>query len=123
MSPNIAALQEQKNASTSAGIDNQIGESSSYKRKPAPRTEENHLPFDLNDQSAPLEFHIESGVESASNIEHQFISSFPSHQVGTYENSNVQNHPSSRNRSEEISISLQLSEPELKRRKQSDEEA
>ncbi|KAF5808465.1 hypothetical protein HanXRQr2_Chr04g0145691 [Helianthus annuus] len=28
-----------------------------------------------------------------------------------------------RNRSEEISISLQLSEPELKRRKQSDEEA
>ncbi|KAK1432553.1 hypothetical protein QVD17_09450 [Tagetes erecta] len=115
-----AALQEQKKASTSAasaGIDYQVGESSSYKCKPAPRTKENHLPFDLNDQSAPLEFHIESGVKSASNIEHQFISSFPSNQTRTYENSKLPNG------SEEISISLQLNEPELKRRKHSDEEA
>ncbi|MFS7970023.1 putative peptidase S1, PA clan [Helianthus anomalus] len=118
------ALQEQKNASTSAGLDCPVGESSSYKCIPAERTEENHLPFNLNDQIAPLEFHVESGIEAAPNIEHQFISSFPSHQMGTYENSNLQIHQSSlRNGSEEISIGLQLDEPELKRRKQSDEEA
>ncbi|KAI7745655.1 hypothetical protein M8C21_023187, partial [Ambrosia artemisiifolia] len=115
------ALQEQKNAS--AGVNYPNGESSSYKCIPAERTEENRLPFNLNDQIAPLEFHVESGIESAPNIEHQFMSSSPSHQTGTYENSNLQIHPSLRNRSEEISISLQSSEPELKRRKQSDEEA
>ncbi|KAI3725805.1 hypothetical protein L1987_65599 [Smallanthus sonchifolius] len=117
------ALQEQRKAS--AGIDYPIVESSSYKCIPAERTEENHLPFNLNDQSAPLEFHVESGIESALNIEHQFISSFPSHQVGTYENSILQIHPSLgiRNGSEETSVSLRLGEPEPKRRKQSDEKA
>ncbi|KAJ0846017.1 hypothetical protein HanRHA438_Chr15g0720171 [Helianthus annuus] len=118
------ALQEQKNASTSAGLDYLVGESSSYKCIPAEKTEENHLSFNLNDQIAPLEFHVESGIEAAPNIEHQFISSFPSHQMGTYENSNLQIHQSSlRNGLEEISIGLQLSEPELKRRKQYDEDA
>ncbi|KAJ0666665.1 hypothetical protein HanPI659440_Chr17g0669321 [Helianthus annuus] len=50
------ALQEQKNASTSAGLNCPVGESSSYKCIPAERTEENHLSFNLNDQIAPLEF-------------------------------------------------------------------
>ncbi|KAJ0733707.1 hypothetical protein HanPI659440_Chr11g0411331 [Helianthus annuus] len=50
------ALQEQKNASTSAGLYCPVGESSSYKCIPAERTEENHLSFNLNDQIAPLEF-------------------------------------------------------------------
>ncbi|KAC9722382.1 hypothetical protein R6Q59_035177 [Mikania micrantha] len=117
------ALQEQKNASTSAGIDNPNGETSSHKCIPKERTEKNHGLFNLNDQSAPLDFHVESGIESAPNIEHQFISSLPSHQIGANGNSNLQIHPSLRNGSEEFFISLQLSEPELKRRKQSDEEA
>ncbi|KAJ0587423.1 hypothetical protein HanIR_Chr04g0163021 [Helianthus annuus] len=42
------ALQEQKNASTSAGLNCPVGESSSYKCI--------HLSFNLNDQIAPLEF-------------------------------------------------------------------
>ncbi|KAJ0442151.1 hypothetical protein HanOQP8_Chr16g0611171 [Helianthus annuus] len=115
---NLVALQGQKNASTSAGLDCPVSESSSYKCIPVERTEENHIPFNLNDQIAPLEFHVESSIEAAPNIEHQFISSFPSHQMGTYENSNLQTHQSLfRNGSEEISIDFQFSEPELKRRK------
>ncbi|MFS8023241.1 hypothetical protein Hanom_Chr16g01449201 [Helianthus anomalus] len=50
------ALQEQKNASTSAWLNCPVGESSSYKCIPAERIEENHLTFNLNDQIAPLEF-------------------------------------------------------------------
>ncbi|KAM0047704.1 hypothetical protein Hdeb2414_s0008g00266291 [Helianthus debilis subsp. tardiflorus] len=50
------ALQEQKNASTSVGLDCPVGKSSSYKCIPAERTEENHPSFNLNDQIAPLEF-------------------------------------------------------------------
>ncbi|MFS7910220.1 hypothetical protein Hanom_Chr02g00103671 [Helianthus anomalus] len=53
---NLVALQEQKNASTSVGLDCPVGESSSYKCIPAERTEENHPSFNLNDQIAPLEF-------------------------------------------------------------------
>ncbi|MFS7907316.1 hypothetical protein Hanom_Chr01g00069781 [Helianthus anomalus] len=69
-----------------------------------------------SESSPMITVHVESGIEAAPNIEHQFISSFPSHQMGTYENSNLQIHQSSlRNRSEEISIGLQLSEPGLKR--------
>ncbi|XP_076950699.1 protein NARROW LEAF 1-like isoform X2 [Bidens hawaiensis] len=118
------ALQEQKNASTSAGTDYPNGESSSYKCLPPQKPNKNHLPFNLNDQIAPLEFHVESGIEAApNNIEHQFISSFPSHQSGPHGNSNLHTQPSLRNGSEEISIGLQLREPELKRRKQSDDEA
>ncbi|MFS7949576.1 hypothetical protein Hanom_Chr06g00573171 [Helianthus anomalus] len=121
---NLVAVQEEKNASTSTGLDYPVGESSSYKCIPAERTEEYYLSFNLNDQIAPLEFHVESGIEAAPNIEHQLISNFPSHQMGTYENSNLQIHQASlRYGLEEISIGLQLSEPELKRRKQSDEEA
>ncbi|XP_076937613.1 protein NARROW LEAF 1-like [Bidens hawaiensis] len=118
------ALQEQKNASTSAVIDYPNGESSSYKCLSPQRPNKNHLPFNLNDQIAPLEFHVESGIEAApNNIEHPFISSFPSHHTGTHRNSNLHIHPPLRNGSEEVSIGMQLSEPELKRRKQSDDEA
>lgn len=103
---NIVALQEQRNAS-----------SSSSAAAAAESMEENLL----NVQNAPLqppafvheEFHIDSGTKAAPNIEHQFIPSFPPHQIGIFEKTNMP---------EEISVSLQLGEPEPKRRKQSGDE-
>lgn len=126
------ALREQRNASVSAataGIHSTIGESSSRECIPADRMEESHEPLDLNVQSAPpegdfviKEFHIERGTEAAPNIEHQFLSAFPSHQTETFEDTNLQIHSPSRKKLEEICISLQLGEPEPKRRKQSGDE-
>lgn len=91
--------------------------------------EERHEPLDLNVQSAPpegdfviKEFHSERGTEAAPNVEHQFLSAFPSRQTETFEDTNLQIHSPSRKMSEEICISLQLSEPEPKRRKQSGDE-
>nr|XP_043616907.1 protein NARROW LEAF 1-like isoform X2 [Erigeron canadensis] len=117
-----AALQEQRNvlastavAAATARVDSAVGESSSRECISAERTEKNHGLFDLNDQNAlPLEVHIEAGIETAPNMEHQFISNLPSHQIGTIENTDLQIFSPVRNGSEENS----LGEPERKRRKQ-----
>ncbi|KAI3491966.1 hypothetical protein L1887_43603 [Cichorium endivia] len=113
------ALREQRNASTAPRTDSTVRESSTR--------EDNHRPLGLNDENAPLEhnFHIECGTKPAPNIEHQFISSFPPHQITTFENETLQNCSQFKNSkynaiigSGDISIGLKLSEPEPKRRKQ-----
>ncbi|KAI3669070.1 hypothetical protein L6452_40291 [Arctium lappa] len=115
------ALQEQRNASVAAGVETAIRESSSRGCIPAERTGENHRPLDLNVQNAPAveakfvhaEVHVEGTTEDAAHtVEHEFISSFPSCQIG-----NFQSRSPSRDGSEGISISLQLGKPEPKRRK------
>ncbi|KAK2975133.1 hypothetical protein RJ640_022329 [Escallonia rubra] len=132
-----AALQEQRNFSA-AGIDSTVGESSPPERMaPRDRTEENFEGLGLNLLQLPIEgesnegltarfmheeFHIEGGTELAPNVEHQFISIFsgrsPVHQ--SIDNAESRSLSPLRNESNEISVSLQLGEPEPKRRKQSD---
>ncbi|KAK3024756.1 hypothetical protein RJ639_028462 [Escallonia herrerae] len=132
-----AALQEQRNFSA-AGIDSTVGESSPPERMaPRDRTEENFEGLGLNLLQLPIEgesnegltapfmheeFHIEGGTELAPNVEHQFISNFsgrsPVHQ--SIDNAESRSLSPLRNESNEISFSLQLGEPEPKRRKQSD---
>lgn len=134
---NIAAIQEQRNASA-AGIGSTIAESSpafcaSYKDKLV----DNCGPLGLNFQQVSFEgesclgtsrpfrhgdFHIENGVETAPSVEHQFIPSFTSRSPVIQ--SNQEENPISKNvlalrsgSDEEISVSLQLGEPEPKRRK------
>lgn len=136
---NIAALLEQRNASA-AGIDSTVGESSPADRVPSKdKVEENferlglnvhHIPVQgesYQEQNPPFihtDFQIENGIDMAPNVEHQFIPSFtarsPVHQ------SNQENHLESKSLSalrngsdEEIFVSLQLGEPESKRRKHS----
>lgn len=129
---------EQRNASA-AGIDSTVGESSPPERKQLKeKTEENFEPLGLNIQvsiegeSRPVltppfiheEFHIEGVSESAANVEHQFIPSFAGrsllHQNNKQETAESKSLVTLRNRCEEISVSLQLGEPEPKRRKQYD---
>ncbi|KAB1222117.1 hypothetical protein CJ030_MR2G018435 [Morella rubra] len=134
-----AALLEQRNASA-AGIDSTVGESSPADRVPSKdKVEENferlglnvhHIPVQgesYQEQNPPFirtDFQIENGIDMAPNVEHQFIPSFtarsPVHQ------SNQENHLESKSLSalrngsdEEIFVSLQLGEPESKRRKHS----
>lgn len=134
----IAALHEQRNTSA-AGIDSTVGESSPPERKQLKeKTEENFEPLGLNIQ-IPIEgkshrditprflheeFHIEGGSEATPNVEHQFIPSFarrsPIRQNNKQKNAESKGLVALRNRCEEISVSLQLGEPEPKRRKQSD---
>ena len=136
---NIAAVQEQRNASA-AGIDSTVGESSPPEPSLLKHKTENFEPLGINLQQVPIEgdslqppfptlinaeFHIEEGVEAAPNVEeHQFIPSCPGNSlVHNYkqENPELENLWALRNTSEEeMSVSLQLGKPEPKRRKQGD---
>ncbi|GLT59141.1 hypothetical protein SLA2020_319780 [Shorea laevis] len=135
-----AAVQDQRNASA-GGIDSTVGESSPQIRLPSKdRIEENFEPLNLNTsqvlaevecQQGPTlqimcaEYQAEDGIEGTHNIEHQFIPSSngisPVHQNNRRENPESKNLSSLRNGSgEEFYVSLQLGDPEAKRRKQSD---
>ncbi|KAM1007988.1 hypothetical protein FF1_004462 [Malus domestica] len=132
-----AAIQEQRNASA-AGIGSTVGESSPAVRPPCKdKLEDNFEPLGFNLQKIPIEgescqglirpfmrgdFHIENCVETAPNIEHQFIPSATSRSPGNQ--NNQEGNPVPKNLlplqsslDEEISVSLQLGEPEPKRRK------
>ncbi|KAM7530258.1 hypothetical protein LguiB_033668 [Lonicera macranthoides] len=139
-----AALLEQRDASA-AGIDSTVGESSPPGRKMPLKdnTEQNFETLDINISQIPIEnvfdrertpllahedFHIENGNEAGvtPSVEHQFIPSFsagsPVQRKNQREKENAESKSLSplRNGPEEISVSLQLGEPELKRRKQCD---
>ncbi|XWS18687.1 hypothetical protein CRYUN_Cryun32bG0066200 [Craigia yunnanensis] len=132
-----AAVQDQRNASA-AGIDSTVGESSSLVRIPSKvKIEENFEPINLNIQQVlaegeprqglilPImrtEYRAEDRGEAAPNVEHQFIPTFNGR--SPVHDNNQQEKPESRNLSalrngsdEEIYVSLQLGEPEPKRRK------
>ncbi|KAK3188938.1 hypothetical protein Dsin_028499 [Dipteronia sinensis] len=134
-----AAVQDQRNASA-AGFDSTGGESPPPERVPSKdKIEENLEPLNLNIRqdlidgefppglASPFihpEFHIED-VKTSPNMEHQFIPSFtgrsPIHQNNRQENPESKSLTALRNTpDEEIYVSLQLGEPEPKRRKQSD---
>ncbi|XP_015885195.1 protein NARROW LEAF 1 isoform X2 [Ziziphus jujuba] len=108
-----AALQEQRNASV-AGIDSTVGESSPMDRMPfKDKLDENSEPLALNIRPVPVE---------GPNVEHQFIPSFTDR--STANKSSQEDNAGSKNLSalrngcdEDICVSLQLGEPEAKRRK------
>lgn len=133
----IAAMQEQMNGSA-AGIDSTVGESSPIvpiKEK----LEESFEPFCLNIQKVPAEdepsqranpslrpyeFHIKNDIETAPNVEHQFIPSYadksPVHQSYPKEDLEFKSLSELRNGpGEDNFVSLHLGEPETKRRKHS----
>lgn len=134
-----AAVQDQRNASA-AGIDSTVGESSPPARVPSKdKTEDNFEPLNLNVQQVvveddpgqgmmppvvPFVIKLENGVETNTNVEHQFIPSFTNgslvhHQNNGQENQEPRNLSNFRNSSDEgIYVSLQLGEPESKKRKQ-----
>lgn len=137
---NIGALQEHMNASA-AGMGSTVGESSPADRvQSKDKLEEIFEPLGLNLEQVPVEsdsyqeqnipflrteFHIENGIETAPNVEHQFISSFAGRSP-VHQNNQENHHPESNSLSalrngsgEEIFVSLQLGEPESKRRKHS----
>ncbi|KAL3523018.1 hypothetical protein ACH5RR_015852 [Cinchona calisaya] len=126
-----AALQEKRNAS-GTGIGSTVGESSPLERIPS----KNNLRLDMEQVPADGEsclgivptfrhdeFHIESGSESAPSMEHEFIPTFAGTSPVHYhrsrgENTVLKNLSVLRNGSDdEICVSLQLGEPEPKRRK------
>jgi hypothetical protein len=132
-------LQEQRNASA-AGMGSTVGESSPADRvQSKDKLEEIFEPLGLNLEQVPVEsesyqeqnilflhteFHIENGIETATNVEHQFISSFAAR--SPVQNNQENHHAESNSLSalrngsgEEIFVSLQLGEPESKRRKHS----
>ncbi|XP_068324816.1 protein NARROW LEAF 1-like [Pyrus communis] len=132
-----AAIQEQQNASA-AGIGSTVGESSPAVRPSCKdKLEDDYGPLGFNLQKIPIEgesrqglirpfmrgdFHIENCVETAPNIEHQFIPSATSRSPGNQnkqEGNQVPKNllPLQSSLDEEISVSLQLGEPEPKRRK------
>lgn len=132
-----AAIQEQRNASA-AGIGSTIAQSSPAVCAPyKDKLVDNCGPLGLNFQQVSFEgesclgpsrpfrhgdFHIENGVETAPSVEHQFIPSFTSRspviQSNQEENPVLKNVLALRSGSdEEISVSLQLGEPEPKRRR------
>ncbi|XP_065852770.1 protein NARROW LEAF 1-like isoform X2 [Euphorbia lathyris] len=133
-------VHDQRNVSA-AGLDSTVGESSSPIRVPTKDRIQEHIePLNLNIEQVKVEeefqqgptspsihneFHIEYGAEAAPNVEHQFIprftSSSPVHDRNRdgnmgLKNLAVLNHDAD----EELYMSLQLGEPEPKRRKQSD---
>ncbi|OMO70411.1 hypothetical protein CCACVL1_18934 [Corchorus capsularis] len=135
-----AAVQDQINASA-AGIDSTVGESSPLVQVVSKdKTEENFEPINLNVQQVlaegesqegltpPImhtEYRAEDRVETAPNVEHEFIPRFNGrssvHENYRRENLESRNLSALRNGSdEEIFVSLQLGEPEPKRRKHSD---
>ncbi|CAL0313602.1 unnamed protein product [Lupinus luteus] len=129
-----AAVQEQRNGSA-AGIGSTVGESSPIIRI-TEKLEESFEPFCLNIEKVPVEdepsnpslrpyeFHIKNEIETAPNVEHQFIPTYadksPVHQSYRKEDtefkslSELQNGPD-----EDNFVSLHLGEPEAKRRKHS----
>ncbi|KAL2494075.1 Trypsin family protein [Forsythia ovata] len=134
-----AALQEQRNAS--AGVGSTVGESSPLEHVTAKdKSKENFEPIALsiqqvstnNDSHQGLiptlkhdDFHIECGIERAPGVEHQFIPSFSSKSPVNWKHQGEQdllkNLSDLRNGSDgDIYVSLQLGEPEPKRRKHSD---
>ncbi|XP_028062541.1 protein NARROW LEAF 1-like isoform X2 [Camellia sinensis] len=138
-----AALQEQRNASA-VGMDSTVGESSPPDRlQLKDKIGENYEPLGLHIWQVPIEgeshrgptpsfmngnFPNEAGTEAAPNLEHQFIPSF-TERSAAHEN-NQQGNTESKNLAalrsgsdEEISVLLQLGEPEPKRRKQSDSDS
>lgn len=131
----LAAVLDQRNVST-GNVDSAVGESSPPSRHLSrDKTEENMEPFGLKNKQGPVEidtcqglrseFHIEDGVEATPSVEHQFISSCsarsPLHQSDQQENSELRNLSAlASNANTEVTVSLQLGEPEPKRRKQSD---
>ncbi|KAF5742357.1 hypothetical protein HS088_TW09G00402 [Tripterygium wilfordii] len=132
------AVEEQINASA-AGIESTVVEYSPPDRVPSrDKIEVNFEPLNLNIQqvlvegeshqglTAPFvhpEFHIEDGVEKPPKIEHQFIPNFtgtsPEHEKGRCGNQECKPLALSNYSDEELHVSLQLGEPELKRRKHS----
>lgn len=134
----LAALHEQRNTSA-PGMGSTIGESSppEGKQQLKEKSEENFEPLGLNIQIPTEnvscqditthflheEFRIEGGTEAAPNVEHQFIPSFSGRSpMSQHKQKNIESNGlmALRNRCEEISVSLQLGEPEPKRRKQCD---
>lgn len=136
----VAAVQDQRNASAAA-IESTVGESPPAVREQSKeKTAEKLEPFNLNIQQDLVdgeseqgpttsfihtEFHVEDGIESSSNVEHQFIPSFtgrsPMHQNNAQENKGSKSLSALRNGpDEDIYVSLQLGEPNPKRRKHSD---
>uniref|UniRef100_A0A2P2MQZ8 Nal1 C-terminal domain-containing protein n=1 Tax=Rhizophora mucronata TaxID=61149 RepID=A0A2P2MQZ8_RHIMU len=133
----LAAVQDQRNASVAA-IDSTNGESSPSDRMPSKdKMEENFELLNLNihptlvggsqhGHTSPFvetEFHVEDGVEAAPSMENQFIHFFPGrslvHDNKPQEIPELKNLSSLRSGSgEEMHVSLQLGEPELKRRRQ-----
>lgn len=129
-------MRDQKYASV-AGLDSTVGESSPDRVPSKDRVEENFEPLNLNIRqvlvegesqqgltgpSFHTEFHIEDGVEAVPNVEHQFIPSFagrsPVHDNSQQENVEFKNLLTLKNGSDEdLYVSLQLGEPEPKRRK------
>lgn len=130
-----AAVLEQRNASA-GNVDSAVGESSPPSRHLSrDKTDENMEPFSLNNQQGNIEidtcqglhreFQIEDGIEATHSIEHQFISSCsarsPIHRSDQQENSELRNLSAlASNADAEVTVSLQLGEPEPKRRKQLD---
>ncbi|KAJ8751534.1 hypothetical protein K2173_016768 [Erythroxylum novogranatense] len=135
-----AAVQEQRNLSA-AVIDSTIGESSPPDRFPSKnKIEGNFELLNFNIQEALVEngiqqrlvapdacgeFRIEDGPVAAPNVTHQFIPSFTGrslvHDKKPHESPELNNLSVLRNSSdEEMQVSLELGEPELKRRRQSD---
>lgn len=134
----IEALWQQRNVSA-AGIGSTVGESSPTESKQLKQKMEEsfeplglkrHIPMEGESHreiTPPLlheEFHIESNGEAAPNVEHQFIPSstgnFLMHENNKHKNAEIKNLAELSNRCEEISVSLNLGEPEPKRRKQCD---
>ncbi|PPD80451.1 hypothetical protein GOBAR_DD22624 [Gossypium barbadense] len=129
-----AAVQDQRSASA-AGIDSTVGESSPLVRVPSrDKLDENFEPINLNIQQ--VEGEPQQGLilpimgtkyrdEAAVNVEHQFIPSFNGkssvHDHYQGENPDSKSLSALRNGSDkDIYVSLQLGEPEAKRRKYSD---
>ncbi|MFQ6659565.1 hypothetical protein Gotur_028417 [Gossypium turneri] len=129
-----AAVQDQRSASA-AGIDSTVGESSPVVRVPSrDKLDENFEPINLNIQQ--VEGEPQQGLvlpimgtkyrdEAAVNVEHQFIPSFNGkssvHDHYQGENPESKSLSALRNGSDkDIYVSLQLGEPEPKRRKYSD---
>ncbi|KAK4751206.1 hypothetical protein SAY87_004688 [Trapa incisa] len=133
-----AAVHEQRNASMAA-MDSAVGESSPPDRLlMREKIEESFEPLFLGIQPAPSEpynrpagvlvnanlmppeFHIEDVVEGAPNVEHQFMSSLAERSSPVRQNCQQENHELEEllvAGSEDISVSLQLGDPEAKRRK------
>ncbi|PIN14622.1 hypothetical protein CDL12_12754 [Handroanthus impetiginosus] len=127
------ALQEQRNASA-AGVDSTVGECSPLDPPDTKHTcEANFEPLPLTipqmeshqGLTPPLgsaEFHIEGGSEAVPGVEHQFIPNFSCKTVVEHsQQRELKSLSVLRDESEgDISVSLQLGEPNPKRRKQSD---
>lgn len=131
-----AAVQEQRHASIAA-MDSAVGESSPPNRVHNRDKIEESEPLCLGIQPVPSEcrncptvnapplmppeFLIEDGVEGAPNVEHQFFLSLPEGSSSPLPQNCEQENPELKellaSGDEGISVSLQLGDPEAKRRK------